>query len=89
MGGSGGMMGGGSAGPSQPLPGTTVTRGAGADSRYLGSARLRGFRCCTFAHGLGNAARVETAGTGGTVGGMGMMMGGGAGSLLGMGGGTR
>ncbi len=29
----------------------TVTRGSGPESRYLGSARLRGFRCCSFAHG--------------------------------------
>jgi len=82
----------GGGGASQAAPGATVSRGAGADSRYLGSARLRGFRCCTFAHGLGNAASSEAAGTGGAMGGMMSgpgMMGGGAGSLLGAGGGTH
>lgn len=91
MGGPGGMASGGG-GASQAAPGATVSRGAGADSRYLGSARLRGFRCCTFAHGLGNAASSEAAGTGGAMGGMMSgpgMMGGGAGSLLGAGGGTH
>jgi hypothetical protein len=82
-GGSGPMMGGagggGSAG-SQAQAGTTVQRGSGPDARYLGSARLRGFRCCMFAHGQTNAPETAQPGTMGLGGPQGPMTSGGAGA---------
>ncbi len=57
----------------------SLTRGSGPESRYLGSARLRGFRCCTFAHG--EQIREQSASAGG--GPSGGSMGGPAGGSMG------
>lgn len=93
MGGPGGMMGsgapmmggaggGGGGGTSVTSTGYTVSRGSGPEARYLGSARLRGFRCCMFAHGLGT--RAEESAQPGTMGIGGQGRGpGGAGGMLG------